>query len=134
MECNVMPRILLLGLFLALGFVAFVADGLFAAGPEVKTRPSHQLKQKKSAPSNTLAKLLRASDKKSSTKSKLTSKKKTSRLKTIHHKTRSSKSLSSRKKTVSKKSTCRKGKSKSLKKAIRHRARPAKKLVSDRRK
>jgi hypothetical protein len=134
MEYNVMPRILLLGTFLALGFVAFVADGLFASGPEVKTKAPIKLKQKESGPSNTLAKLLRASDKKSSTKSKLASKKKTSRIKSSHHKLRSSKSLSSRKKIVSKKTTYSKGKSKSLKKAIRHRAKPAKKLMSDRRK
>jgi hypothetical protein len=134
MEYNVMPRMLLLGIFLALGFVAFVADGLFAGGPEVKTKAPNQLKQKKMAPRDTLAKLLSASDKKSSTKNKLTSKKKTSSLKSAHHKPRKSKSLSSSKKTVSKKSAYSKGKSKSLKKAIRHRAKPAKKLVSDRRK
>jgi hypothetical protein len=129
-----MPRMLLLGIFLALGFMAFVADGLFAGEPEVTSKPSHKLKQKKLAPSDSLAKLLKSSNKRGSTESKLTTKKKTSRLKSAHHKFKTSKSLSSRKTTVSKKSAYNTSKSKSPKKAIHHKAKPANKLVSDKHK
>lgn len=128
-----MPKMLLLGIFLALGCIAFMADGLLAGEPEVKTQPSQQLKQKKMAPSDTLAKLLRSGDKKSSKESKLTTKKKTSRLKSAHHKLRKSKSLSSHKKIVSKKSVSNNSKSKSIKKTIHRKAKPTKKLISDRR-
>jgi hypothetical protein len=134
MENNVMPRMLLLGIFLALGLIAFVADGLFAGEPEVTTKPSHKLKQKKLAPSDSLAKLLRASDKKGSKEKKLSSKKKTSHLKSAHHKLRKSKSLSSNKTTSHKKSAFNKSKSKSLKKVIHPKPKPSKKLVSDRHK
>jgi hypothetical protein len=131
MEKNLMPRMLLLGIFLAFGLVAFVAGSLFAGEPEVQSKPSQNIKQRKLAPSDSLAKLLRSSDKKSSTESKLTTKKKTSRLKSAHHKFKTWKSLSSRKTTVSKKSAYNKSKSKSLKKAIHHKAKPANKLASD---
>jgi hypothetical protein len=134
MEKNVMPRMLLLGIFLALGFVAFVAGSLFAGEPEVQSQPSQKLKQRKLAPSDSLAKILRASDKKSSTESKLTTKKKTSRLKSTSHKLRTSKSLASHKSTASKKSAYNKSKSKSLKKPAYHKIKPSKKLVSDKRK
>jgi hypothetical protein len=134
MENNVMPRMLLLGIFLAFSLVAFVAGSLFAGEPEVQSKPSQKLKQRKLAPSNSLAKLLRASGKKSSTESKLTTKKKTSRLKSARHKLRTSKSLASHKSTASKKFAYNKSKTKSLKKAPYHKIKPAKKLVSDKRK
>jgi hypothetical protein len=134
MENNVMPRMLLLGIFLAFSLVAFVAGSLFAGEPEVQSKPSQKIKQRKLAPSDSLAKLLRASDKKSSTESKLTTKKKTSKLKSSRHKLRTSKSLASHKSTTSKKSVCKKSKSKSLKKAAYHKIKPTKKLVSDKRK
>jgi hypothetical protein len=130
MENNVMPRILLLGIFLAFSLVAFVAGSLFAGEPEVQSKPSQKLKQRKLAPSDSLAKLLRSNDKKSSTESKLTTKKKTSRLKSARHKLRTSKSLASHKTTASKKSVCKKSASKSLKKPAYHKTKSTKKLVS----
>lgn len=129
-----MPRMLLLGIFLALGLVAFVAGNLFAGEPEVQSKPSQKLKQRKLAPSDSLAKLLRSSDKKSSTESKLTTKKKTSRLKSTRHKHRTSKSLASHKSKASKKSAFKKSTSKSLKKPAHHRTKHNKKLVSDKHK
>ena len=108
-----------------------LAGNIFAGEPEVKSKPSHKLKQRKLTPSDSLAKLLRASDKKRSTESKLTTKKKTSRLKSAHHKLRKSKSLAIHKTTASKKSAYNKSKSKSLKKPAYHKTKPAKKLVSD---
>lgn len=129
-----MPRMLLLGIFLALSFIAFMAGSLFAGEPEVTSKPSHKLKQRKLAPSDSLAKLLRTSDKKSSTDCKVTTKKKTSRLKSAHHKLRTSKSLASHKAHASKKAAYNSSKSKSIKKAAYHKPKPAKKLVSDKRK
>jgi hypothetical protein len=134
MENNVMPRMLLLVIFLAFGLVAFVGGSLFAGEPEVQSKPSQKIKQRKLAPSGSLAKLLRSSDKKSSTESKLTTKKKTSKLKSSRHKLRTSKSLASHKSTTSKKSVCKKSASKSLKKPAHHRTKSAKKLVSDKHK
>jgi len=134
MENNIMPRTLLLGIFLALGLVAFIAGGLFAGEPDVKSKPSQKIKQRKLAPSDSLAKLLRAGDKKSSSESKLTAKKKTSRLKSTHHKPRASKSISSHKTSATKKSAYNKSKSKSLKKIGHHKTKSANKLVSDKRK
>lgn len=127
-----MPRMLLLGIFLALSFIAFAAGSLFAGEPDVTTKPSHKLKPQKLTPSDSLAKLLRASDKKSSTKRKVTAKKKTSRLKSAHHKPRTSKSLASHKTHASKKSAYNTSKNKSLKKSHYHKTKPsAKRLVSD---
>ena len=92
------------------------------------------LNRRKLTPSDSLAKLLRASDKKSSTESKLTAKKKTSRVKHSHHKLRTSKSLASHKTHASKKSAYNTSKRKSLKKASHHKTNlPARKLVSDKR-
>jgi len=125
-----MPRMLLLGVFLGLGFVAFMAGNLFAGEPEIKSKPSYKFKQRKSTPTDSLAKLLQASKKKSSTESKLTTSKKTSRLKSAHHKTRTSKKLATHKTTTSKKSAYHKTKSKSLKKSTYHKRNPSKKIVS----
>jgi len=125
-----MPRMRLLGVFMALGFVAFMAGGLFAGEPEIKSEPPHKFKQRKLTPSDSLANLLWSSNKKSSTESKLTTKKKTSRLKSTHHKLLTSKSLATRKTTASKKPAYNSTKSKSLNKASYHKRKPAKKIVS----
>jgi hypothetical protein len=141
MENNVMPRMLVLGFFLAFSLVAFVAGSLFAGEPDVQSKPSQKLKQRKLAPTDSLAKLFRTSDKKSSTESKLTTKKKTSKLKSARHKPRASKSLASHKHRISKtlashkttgskKSVYKKSAKKSLKKPAHHRTKSAKKLVS----
>ncbi len=129
-----MPRILLLGTFLALGFVAFIAEGSFASQPQVKTKPSHKLKQHKLTPTDSLVKLLRARDKKASTENKPTVKKKSSKVKSAHHKLTRSKKLARHKKTTSRKYALGKSKRKTAKKPAYRKTRSSRKLVTGKRK
>ena len=129
-----MPRILLLGTFLALGFVAFISEGSFARQPQVKTKPSHRLRCHKFTPTDSLVKLLRAHDKKTSTEIKPTVKKKFSRVKSTGHKLTKSKRLSSHKKKTSRKYAVGKNRCRAPKKPAYRKTRSSGKLVTSKRK